>query len=585
LISQSKISAEQLVQGYLDSVTSGERATCFHERAGVARHLDDLKHAAKRGYVFDKEIATAAVDFFPTYCRHSIGEWAGEPFELHPWQAYCVWQIMGWRSLGSNVRRYRKAYLTVARKNGKTTWAAGMALLLMYADNIGDTAPFVERGARGYCAATKKPQAALLWEEAKRMIEQSPELSELATIRDYKTLIRLEQAPWFDSQFTTVGADGSTQDGLNTSFVIKDEIHAWSRCKSHRDLHEKLSTGGASRLSPLELIITTAGDDSSEIWGEEHAMAERVCEGGIDDTYFAFIAQAEEDDDVFDLTTWEKANPNWGVSVKPQYIKNQMHEALQNGSSLNQVIRYHCNRRTQGYSPAYPQATWALGSAPFEAPADNAICFGGMDLGRSDDWSAVTLVFPEEVKGAWRYTILSRTWAAAGRGKSRIPYDRDPWRTWIADGAIQFQNNEILDYTDLKAYVVEARKKYRLKSLAYDGTFAGEVAASLLNDYGVPMFEFFQTYAKYTEPIISFRKSLEDGRVSHGGDPVLQWQANNCELRENPRADGTLMIAKGWGHRWKKVDAVVAMLMGYSEAIYAAGKRKKGSAFLMPRGA
>lgn len=583
MIRSTQIEPQLLVQSYIDDVLKGVRATCAAERNGVERYLSDRKTAITRGWRFDEKLAIEAVDFFPRYCRHSLGQWAGDPFVLTPWQAFCVWNVMGWRDADDKYRRrFRKAYITVARKNGKTTWAAAFALLLLFFDYTNPKHPHVEVGGRGFCAATKQPQATLLWSEAKRMIEQSPALAALAEIRDYKNLIALPDAPWCGSEFQPVGADGSRQDGLNPSFVVKDEIHAWSRCKAHRDLNEKLSTGGASRHSPLEIIITTAGDDESEIWEEEHEFATRCAAGGIDDTYFAFIAEAEPGDDEMEEATWQKANPNWGISVNPTYIVNAATEAINKSSSINQFIRYHCNRRVASFNPAYPDEVWKLGAGEFADPPKKAICYGGMDLGRSDDFCGVTFVFPELVKGLWHYKLISRTWAARGQGNSRIKWDRDPWRTWIAEDKLTFQDNEILDYTDLKAWIREIRRKYTLKSLAYDSTFANEVAAELLNDYGVPMFEFFQTFNKYTEPIKSFEKALKEGRIQHRNDPVLRWQAGNAEVKDNPRADGTCMIAKGGNRRWKKVDAVVAMLMGYGEAIYAAGKRGKGAAFITP---
>ena len=553
------------------------------ERNGVTRYLDDRENAIKRGWRFDVKFATDAVNFFPQYCRHSLGQWAGEPFILTPWQAFCVWNIMGWRDEGDKYRRrFRKAYITVARKNGKTTWAAGFAILLLYFDTTNAKEPHVEVGGRGFCAATKQPQAALLWGEAMRMIEQNPDLSSLAEIRESRSHMELPLAPWCGSQFSTVGADGSRQDGLNPSFVIKDEIHAWNNCKSHRDLYEKLSTGGASRHSPLELIITTAGDDESLIWEEEHEFATKCAEGGVDDTYFSFIAQADPDDDELEEETWQKANPNWGISVNPNYLVSACSEAINKSSSINQFIRYHCNRRVASFDQAYPAEMWDLGNGDVGDIPKNAVCYGGMDLGRTDDLCAVTFVFPELIGESWHYKVISKSWAAVGSGGNRIQWTREPYKSWIAEGRMTLQQNQQMDYTEIKAWIIEIRRKYTLRSLAYDDTFAHETASDLYNDYGVPVFAFYQTFNKYTEPIKSFEKALKEGRIKHGDDPVLRWQAGHAEINYNPRADGTCMIGKGGERRWKKVDAIVAMLMAYGEAIYAAGKRSKGAAFLTP---
>lgn len=572
-----------LVDQYVDQVTSGARVAGRCEKLAVRRYLDDLDNAAKRGWYLDRKIAREAVLFFPLCLRHSIGEWSGDPFELDPWQAFITWNLQGWRSLETGLRRFRKAYVTVARKNGKTTWAAGFACQLLYLDNP------IEPGARGFCAATKKPQAALLWDEARRMIESSPTLGSRTRIRPSRYEIMIPGSPWNESTLQPVGADATRQDGLNPSFVFKDEIHAWTR--SLRDLNEKLSTGGASRRQPLEVIITTAGDDNSEIWEEEHDFATKVVESielgqVVDDTFFSFICQADDEDDPFDEATWQKANPNYGISVKPSYIAGQAAEAAAMPAKWNQFVRYHCNRRTASFEQAYPIELWKLGAQDFPDPVDGSMVYAGLDLGRTDDWAAVTLVFPEEYrddekKRRWRFKIVSHSWACEGIN-SKIPFDRDPFRTWIAEGLMSFQKgNEVLDFAEIKQFFRDVRRRYQLKQVVYDKTFAHELAASLLNDYGIPVFDFFQNHHKYTEPILSFDRALKRGDILHRSDPVLAWQAGNAQVVTRP--DGLMMIDKGNGQRWKKIDAIVALLMGYSGAIYAA-KKSRGSAFLMPGG-
>lgn len=562
----------ELVKQYTDQVVAGERAAGRLERLAVERHVTDMETAQERGWYFDSKIARKSCIFFPQCLKHSIGEWAGHSFELNPWQAFVVWNIQGWRSTDDDTRRFRKAYITVGRKNGKTTWMAGFAALLLYADTP------IESGGRGYCAATKRSQASLLWDETRRMIQQSYDLNKRTVITPSRYKIMVVGEPWNESTFEPLGADATRQDGLNPSFVIKDELHEWRR--GQRALDEKLSTGGAARRQPLELIITTAGDDNSEIWAEEHEFASKVVAGGIDDTYFALICQADEDDDPLDKSSWQKANPNWGFSVKPKYIESQAAEAVNKPSAMNGFERYHLNRCTTSFPQAYPKELWDLGNQSFDDPVNGAICFGGMDLGRSDDWSAVSFVFPEFVDDTWHYKIISKTWAVEGQGHSKIPFDRDPWRTWIYDGILAYEKSEIMDFSELKAWVIEMWRKYQLKSLAYDKTFAHEIAASLYNDYGVPIFDYFQTHAKYTEPIKSFEHALRAGCIYHRGDPVLSWQAGNTTM--SVRRDGKLMLDKGGAVRWKKVDAMVATMMAYSECIYASDKKQKGAVFITP---
>jgi phage terminase large subunit-like protein len=375
--------------------------------------------------------------------------------------------------------------------------------------------------------------------------------------------------------FTPLGSDSTTQDGLNPSFVIKDEIHEWQR--KHRQLNEKLSTGGASRRQPLEWIITTAGDDDSEIWEEEHEFACRVVEAGargqvIDDSVFAFIRTIDEDDDPLDEAVWPKANPNIDISCKRKYLQAQANEARQKPSALNSFIRYNTNRRVGSFEQAYPSHLWNRGNQSFPEPKPGDLCFVSFDIGRTNDWAAWAAVFPQQFtdsNGAkkWRYKIKSKPYCCKGANVT-VKYSEPPYSLWIRDGLLGFQTDEVLDVAELRQDVLELRETYDVKSVPYDDSYAKELALDLYNTHGVPVFNFYQTHLRYNEPLIAFENALTEGRIDHGNCPVLNFQAGNCQYNYDPK--GRRMLDKGNRQRWKKIDAMVAVIMAFSEAIYHA---------------
>ena len=419
---------QEIVDAYVESVVSGDRVVGTYERHAVDRYRHDQEHAYQRGWYFDTFAATHAVSFFPDCMTHSLGEWADEPFELSPWQTFLIWNLHGWRSYDEKypveldgrtvyvgARRFRKAFVSVARKNGKTSLAAAEAAHLLY-----DDLPR-ERGGRGFCAATKQQQALLAWSETQRMVSQS-DLDDVSHILGENSAtgvgcaITVTSGPQTGSVFVPLGSDSTTQDGLNPSFVIKDEIHEWRR--KHRKLNEKLSTGGASRRQPLELIITTAGDDDSEIWEEESEFACRVVEAGarghvVDDTVFAFICTIDEDDDPLDEACWPKANPNIDISCKRKYLQAQANEAREKPSALNSFIRYNTNRRVGSFEQAYPSYLWNRGNQSFPEPKPGDLCFASFDIGRTNDWAAWAAVFPQQFtddNGAKKWRNRSRSY-------------------------------------------------------------------------------------------------------------------------------------------------------------------------------
>ncbi len=547
---------KQQVQAYIEGVLSGDIVVCKYARLAVERHVHDLEHAWERGYKFDEHIATRACAFFPMCCRHSIGEWAGQPVNLSGWQMFCVWVIFGWRRIDDGLRRFKKAYKTLGRKNGKTTWAAAIALLLMFADE-----PF-EPGAQIYVAATKEDQAKIMYREAVSMVEKSPDLKELARIRKSPASINWEK---FDSSFRPLGSDSEGIDGLNPHGILKDEIHAWR--ERHRDLNEKLATGGGSRRQPLEVMITTAGDDKSLLWKEEDdyavAVLESVLTGNIiDDTYFAFICRLDDEDDVFDEECWAKANPNLGVSVKIGYLREQANMAKNKPSATNQFIRYHANRPVAASTREISTEDWLQGARPL-AIDRGAYGHGGIDIGRSDDWAAIAACFPVIRDGRTVYELKTKAWTVR---HGEFPIDREPFRTWIAKELLEAHDGDQIDFREIEREILRWHEQYELLSWAYDPNEARLLADRLQNEHGINVFKFTQSHKFYNEPCTRFVKELRAGNLIHGNDPVLAWQAGNVMFHRN--TDGHVKPDKSGGGVGK-IDAMVASFMAFSECLFA----------------
>lgn len=547
------------VQEYIDGVLSGEIVAGKLVRLAVQRHVHDLEHAWERGYKFDRDIATRACLFFPLVCRHSIGEWNGQPFHLSPWQMFCIWCLFGWRRIDDGTRRFRRAYLSVARKNGKTTMIAGLALLLMFADE-----PF-EPVAEIYVAATKEKQAQIMHREAARMVAASPSLSNRARITKAPAILWPAQ----DSVFLALGSDSKTQDGMNPHAVLEDELHAWG--ERHRGLKEKLATGGGARRQPLEVMITTAGDDKSLVWKEEDEYAVRVLESVvtgniIDDTLFAYVARLDDADDPFEEANWPKANPNYAISVKPEYLRAAANRARHKPSETNQFIRYHCNRQVAASVREISAEDWLKGTQPLTVQL-GAYGHGGIDLARSSDWCAISAVFPiekdtPEGRIVERYELRSKAWTVR-HGEFRI--DREPFRSWIGAGLLTAHEGDQIDFAAVEQEILDWSEDYQIATWAFDPAYARLLADRLQNVHGMQVFPFTQRERYYNEPCVQFVKELRAGRIWHGNDPVLEWQAGNLMFARNNQ--GLVMPDKR--NKVNKIDGMVAAIMAFSECLFA----------------
>ncbi len=541
----------QHVQEYINGVQRGTIVASRLVKLAVRRHLADLEKArvGKRwSYRFVPQYANNAIDFLQL-CPQSKGEWAGQPLKLEPWQKFIVWSLFGWRRKKDKTRRFRKAFISVARKNGKSTFCAAIGLLLAMFDEP------MEGGAEVYVVATKEDQARIVHEEAKRMVRRSLALSKRGEIFTKAITFAAN-----DGVFKPLGSD-SDQSGYNPHGVIKDELHAWR--ERHRNLHDEMSTGGAARKQPLELIITTAGDDRSLIWKEELEYATRVLESvdtrvNVSDTLFAFVASLDPEDDPYNEKNWPKANPNLGVSVKVDYLRDKAREAKFKPSAHNAFMRYHANVETTSHERAIIPEVWMACPSDMADFRNADAVFGAIDLGRSDDFAAIGLVaqFEEEIH------LRGESYTCQERCKELLTADV---AAWIREGfLIEHKGNQV-DFTAIEDRVVElSRDLGCVTNWAVDPTFAGQLGQRLLNVHGIPIYEFIQTPRCYNEPIRKFTRAVKAGQVHHVGDPCMGWQARNLTIKRNNRDEW--MPDKGVG--WQKIDLMVALLMGYAGVIF-----------------
>ncbi len=303
---------------YMQDVLSGEQVACKYVRLAVERQLRDLARQETKAfpYYFDAEQAKRVIDF-KQELRCAEGEWAGERLRLSPWQQFKDWCIFGWRRTADGCRRFTRAYIEVARGNGKTTDGAATALYVYYADRPRDA------GAQVYCVGPKKVQGKIAWKAAAAMIDAHPDLEGDAQFYKRQTnepvVVRLSDPM---AVMTVWGKDAETQDGFNPSMSLVDEAHLLKT----NDVIEILESGKGKRRQPLTLVITTAGFDLSvPCYAEERSLTVQILERTLDpapEHFWGIIYTLDKDDDWTDPEVWVKANPNLGVT----FYRNQLEE-------------------------------------------------------------------------------------------------------------------------------------------------------------------------------------------------------------------------------------------------------------------
>src|SRR5690606_31149807 len=263
-----------------------------------------------------------------------------------------------------------------------------------------------------------------------------------------------------------------SSDVCSSDIAILDELHA------HKDRHVRdvLLTGMGARRQPLEWIITTAGVyDPTSIGWEQHEYARNVLEGVFqDETYFAYIAAADEGDDWEDPATWAKANPNLGVSVKLEYLEELTERAKRSPSFLNTFLRYHLNIWTQQLERWIAPDVWRKGAERVDEGAlEGERCFAALDLSSTTDLTALALAFPNELGG---YDLVMRYWIPEDRILERVRRDRVPYDVWVRDGWIRATPGDVVDYERIRHEIHELADRYRIVGLAYDPWHAPQLA-------------------------------------------------------------------------------------------------------------
>lgn len=543
------------------------------ERLAYERHERDLRLAARKsghpkGFVFDAPAADRIVEFVEGFCCHYKGEWAGQPLLLEDVERFCARSIFGWKR-GDGTRRFRKAWIEVAKKNFKTTFAASVGLYLLVADQ--------EPGGEVYVTATKKEQAGICHRAARAMVKASPGLSRFVSVP------RAELGPLvcerLASTMKILSSDYGTQDGWNISGDIRDEVHEWAA----PELAAKLEGGSAARRQPLTLEITTAGVyDPEGVGWKRHKYCVDLLEGTIeDDQQFALIAAIDDGDDWRDLEcraagaghTHEacvirKANPNLGESPKIDFIDGELNRALQDPGKVNDFQRYHLNHWTQQATRWLNLERWkeSESAALTEAELVGLPCVGGLDFADKIDLCALVLAFDRE--DGW-LDFLCRFWLPEERIAFEAKRQRQFFAEWATAGWLRATPGAVIDHGLIRREVNELRDAgYAIGSFGYDPARATQVATQLREEDGFAMVEVRQGTmtlhepSKYLEAKIIQRRARATGPPG-GPNPIARWMVGNA----TKRTDANMGIAPDKKRSKDKIDFVSAAVTALSQVV------------------
>lgn len=513
-------------------------------------------------YWFDQELADRIEQFFALLITHT-GDFLGQPFELEQWQLNWMHTLLCWKNAKTGRRRYRKAHLEVPRKNGKTTTIAGASWWFLRMDGADR-----RLSKKIYTCAADKDQAKELHDAAKIMGENVPELS--AGCEVYRDSI---YDPSTHSAHIVLSAEAFTKHGKNPSIVLFDELHA----QPNRELYDVMATGMGARKEPLMITITTAGHDRHSIGYEVHDYAKKVRDGVIeDDGFFPTIYAADPEDDWTQEATWKKANPNYGVSVDPEFLRTECYEARHIPARQNRFLRLYLNIWTEQAERWLPLEEWdeCAGKIPW-ARMDGRECYAGLDLGATRDLAALALVFPplekEKVK-LWRlglWTFIPEDSIDVRSKRDKVPYDQ-----WADQGLMIRTPGSATDYEFIQQFIMyDIASRFRVLELAADPWNARQMMQNLDRE-GMVTFDHRQGFNSMAEPCKDFERSILARSIRHDGNPLMRWAISNAAASEDPAGN----VKPDKKRSRDRIDPLVATIMALGRAMLRA-RAEEGSVY------
>lgn len=507
-------------------------------------------------FYYDHDAAEIAIRFIEKYCVHVKGRFAGKPLLLEGWQRDLISTLYGWRRNDNGLRRYRWVYCEVPRKNGKSTLCAGFALRQL----IGDQ----EDGAEVYSCGFTRDQSAVVFNTAASMVRRNKALSSRVKVlaSQYRAIHKAS-----DSFYRAAAGEGGAMHGTNPSAVVFDELHV----QKNRILWESLTSGFGSRDQPIMFSITTAGHDRNSICWDQHTYAEKVRDGLIDDpTFLPVLYSAEPKEDWTDEEVWHRANPNLGVSVSLEYLRDRCLKAKDSPAAENEFRNFHLNQWTQQAVRAIPMAAWEACKTDIDwSELKGKPCWAGLDLASTRDLCAFAQAWLlENGTAAVRvHFFISEANAREIERKRNVPYTK-----WARDGWITITHQAGgVDYKAIEEFILRAHEETPITELRCDRWNVNQTVTALEDRSRINCVLMGQGKASMSSPTKFFIDSVIDGQLIHDGNETMTWHVDNLEVK--PDDQENMVPQKGGKQEFNKIDGCVATIMALSALQIARNKR------------
>lgn len=526
---------------YWNTIKQGEITVSKRVYKQYERLAHEIENPGQ--YVFDEARANKPIAFIERFCKHSKGEWAGKPIKLELFQKAYISALFGFIDKDTGLRRYRESMFYVARKNGKTTMLAGIALYMMIADGEG--------GAEVYSIASKRDQAAILFDEAHNMVKQSPYLSK--HIRKRKSDLYFDHTM---SKFMPLSKNSNSLDGVNGFLVVIDELHSIS----DRNLYEVMKQSQSARQQPLLIMITTAGTTRGNVFDEMYEYACNVVDGTFkDDTFLPILYELDDKEEWTDPAAWPKANPALGSIKKIDDLKQKVDRAKNNRNELTGLLTKDFNIRDTAHK-AWLSFEDINNTETFNIEDfKNAYAIGGADLSITTDLSCATLLFVD--KETEKRYVHQMYWLPEENFHERVEIDKIPYDKWHEQGLLRLCKGNTIDYSDITEWFLEMLNEYGISPLwIYYDSYSARYWVEEMEQYGFKMVRCIQGAKTLSLPMQHLGADLQAKKINYNNNPLLKWCLTNTGIEQD--RNGNIVPIKNQSAKMR-IDGTASLLNAY----------------------
>ena len=526
---------------YVNDVSNGKVLVSRMVSLAVKRFKEDLKRQDTKEfpYHFDSNSADRFIKFAESTKLYS-DKWAGKFLRLEDWQCFIFANVYGWKKADGR-RRFRKAFLQVARKNGKSSMLSVVLLWDLMMVN----------GSQCYAGATKRDQSKILFRSLKQTIKQNNALTTRLKIYESTSRITNEAKGGF---FEALASDKDKLDGLNPSCAVIDEIGS----QKDMSLVNVIESGMVSRPEPLLWEIGSATDNMYSAGKQEHDRAKKILEGiEEDDSFFCIVYELDEDDDWTDESKYRKANPNLDVTVDSETLHNMKVQALSNSS-------YEGEMRTKCLGQYITPITAWIQPAVWNVSVDNEkkytldkdkpyFAVGAVDLSKRNDLTAFTICIYQNEK----FFLRHKAYFPLEMMEEKMKRDNEMWRKWTEQGYLTATIGSVVDYKVMFKDIMEACDEYRIDHILFDPYNSNSLVTELEENYDlVAVNQNIKNLSPFTK---RFEEEIYKGNIVDS-NPLMRWEMSNAEVYRDAN-DNLKVIKPKVKESTKRIDHVITSLM------------------------